>query len=48
MKKPKKRPIKIRRTWTINPKTKVIESKKNYVHKLTPNEIREILRTEDL
>lgn len=42
MKKKKKR-IKIRRTWVINPRTKVKESKKKYDRKRAKKEYRKIM-----
>lgn len=33
MKKASKRPVKVRRKWVINPKTRVVKSKKVYVRR---------------
>jgi hypothetical protein len=43
----KLKPIKIRRTWSINPRTKIKESKKKYNRGLTKKEVRNILEKED-
>jgi hypothetical protein len=39
--------LKIRKTWVINPVTRVKKDKKKYDKKFTKKEIREILHEED-
>jgi hypothetical protein len=47
LKQEKLKEVKVRRTWDINPKTKVKESKKVYNRQLTNKEIRNMLKKED-
>ena len=39
--------IKIRRTWQLNPRTKIKESKKIYKRQLSKKELKELLKKED-
>jgi hypothetical protein len=43
----KNKPIKIRRTWNINPRLRIKESKKIYNRQLSKKQLKETLKNED-